>query len=480
MAEENLNKKVFSGLIWKFGERFTAELVTFVVSIVLARLLMPDDYGVIALMMVFITIANVFVINGFGNALIQKKNADNRDFSSVFYFNIIFSIAVYFILFAFAPAIARFYHMPVICPALRVLSLRIVIASVNSVQQAYVSRNMLFKRFFWSTLFGTLLSGVVGIVMAYKGCGVWAIVGQYLTNTCVDTIVLWITVKWRPEKYFSFRNLGELISYGWKILVSGLLDTGYNQLRNLVIGKKYSSADLAQYNKGQQYPQLIVTNVISSISGVLFPAISKCQDDLNNVKNMTRRAIKVSSYVMWPLMIGLAVVARPLVIVMLTDKWLPCVPFIWIACFTFGLYPIHSSNQEAIKALGRSDLFLRLEIIKKIIGVTILIISMRYGVMAIALSQIVTSILSTFINASPNRKLLGYSYIEQIKDMIPSFALAVAMGIVIYPLAFIIKNNILLIIAQVITGIFIYIGLTKVFKNDNLSYLLKFIKRKRQ
>lgn len=255
--------------------------------------------------------------------------------------------------------------MPVICPALRVLSLRIVIASVNSVQQAYVSRNMLFKRFFWSTLFGTLLSGVVGIVMAYKGCGIWAIVAQYLTNTCVDTIVLWITVKWRPEKYFSFRNLGELISYGWKILVSGLLDTGYNQLRNLVIGKKYSSADLAQYNKGQQYPQLIVTNVISSISGVLFPAISKCQDDLNNVKNITRRAIKVSSYVMWPLMIGLAVIARPLVIVMLTEKWLPCVPFVWIACFTFGLYPIHSSNQEAIKALGRSDLFLRLEIIKK-------------------------------------------------------------------------------------------------------------------
>lgn len=444
------------------------------------KIIVPDDYGVIALMMVFITIANVFVINGFGNALIQKKNADNRDFSSVFYFNIIFSIAVYFILFAFAPAIARFYHMPVICPALRVLSLRIVIASVNSVQQAYVSRNMLFKRFFWSTLFGTLLSGVVGIVMAYKGCGVWAIVAQYLTNTCVDTIVLWITVKWRPEKYFSFRNLGELISYGWKILVSGLLDTGYNQLRNLVIGKKYSSADLAQYNKGQQYPQLIVTNVISSISGVLFPAISKCQDDLNNVKNITRRAIKVSSYVMWPLMIGLAVIARPLVIVMLTEKWLPCVPFVWIACFTFGLYPIHSSNQEAIKALGRSDLFLRLEIIKKTIGVTILIISMRYGVMAIALSQIVTSILSTFINASPNRKLLGYSYIEQIKDMIPSFALAVAMGIVIYPLAFIIKNNILLIIAQVIAGIFIYIGLTKVFKNDNLSYLLKFVKRKRQ
>ena len=203
-------------------------------------------------------------------------------------------------------------------------------------------------------------------------------------------------------------------------------------------------------------------------------------DDLNNVKNITRRAIKVSSYVMWPLMIGLAVIARPLVIVMLTEKWLPCVPFVWIACFTFGLYPIHSSNQEAIKALGRSDLFLRLEIIKKTIGVTILIISMRYGVMAIALSQIVTSILSTFINASPNRKLLGYSYIEQIKDMIPSFALAVAMGIVIYPLAFIIKNNILLIIAQVIAGIFIYIGLTKVFKNDNLSYLLKFVKRKRQ
>lgn len=480
MAEDNLNKKVFSGLIWKFGERFTAELVTFIVSVVLARILMPDDYGVIALIMVFIAIANVFVVNGFGNALIQKKNADNKDFSSVFYFNIVFSIGVYFILFALAPGIAKFYNMPIICPALRVLSFRIVIASVNSVQQAYVSRNMLFKRFFWSTLFGTLFSGVIGIIMAYRGYGIWAIVAQYLTNTCIDTIVLWITVKWRPEKYFSFKNLGDLISYGWKILVSGLLDTGYNQLRNLVIGKKYSSADLAQYNKGQQYPQLIVTNINSSISGVLFPAISKCQDNIESVKSMTRRAIKVSSYVMWPLMVGLAVIARPLILIMLTEKWLPCVPYVWIACFNYGLWPIHTANLEAMKAVGRSDLFLKLEIIKKIIGITVLIISMRYGVMVIALSQIVTSIISTFINASPNRKLLRYSYIEQIKDMIPSFASAIAMGILIYPFTFLIKNSFLLIVVQVICGILIYIGITKVFKNDNLGYLIKIIKKNKK
>lgn len=479
MEDKNLSKKVMSGLAWKFGERFTAQIVTFVITVVLARILMPSDYGAISLMMVFISIADVFVTSGFGNSLIQKKNADNKDFSSVFFFNIIFSIVIYFILFFAAPAISRFYKMPIICPTLRVLSLRIIIASVNSVQQAYVSRNMLFKRFFWSTLFGTVLSGIVGIIMAYQGFGIWAIVGQYLTNTCVDTVVLWVTVKWRPERYFSFKNIKALISYGWKLLISGLLDTGYNQLRSLVIGKKYSSADLAQYNKGQQFPQLITTNINASISSVLFPAMSKYQDNVQNVKNITRRAIKTSSYIIWPLMVGLAVVAEPLITVMLTSKWLPCVPFLWIACFIYGLWPIQTANLEAMKAIGRSDLFLKLEIIKKSVGIIILIISMQYGVMAIALSQIVAIIINSLVNAFPNRKLLKYGYIEQLKDMMPSFLIAVLMGAVIYPIKFAIHNNFLLIILQVLIGIPVYILLTKLFKIDNLDYLLGVLRKRK-
>ena len=450
--------KVLSGLFWKFGERISAQLVTFIVSIVLARLLSPDDYGNIALVTVFITIANVFVVNGFGSALIQKQEADNVDFSSVFYANIVFSCFLYVIIFLVSPVVADFYASPILCPVLRVLGLRIPVAAINSVQQAYVSRHMLFKKFFFSTLFGTLLSGVVGCVMAYMGFGIWALVAQYLVNTSVDTIVLWFTVRWRPDFVFSFSRVKVLLSYGWKLLLSGLLDTGYTQLRSLIIGKKYTSADLAYYNRGQQYPQLVVTNINTSISSVLFPAISKCQDDLSRVKSMTRRAIKTSSYIMWPLMIGLGVIAEPLVSFMLTDKWLPCVPYLQIACFTYAFWPIHTANLEALKAIGRSDIFLQLEILKKGIGLVLLFLTMNYGVMAIALSLVVSTIISSFINASPNKKLLGYSYFDQIKDMVP----------------------LLLISTQVLLGAVIYIVLSRIFRLESFMYILGIISSRKR
>lgn len=472
--------KILSNLFWKFGERISSQLVTFVVSIVLGRLLSPDVYGEIALVLVFITIAEVFAISGFGNALIQKKNADNLDFSSVLYFNFIFSILLYLILFICSPLISDFYNIQSLTPVLRVLGLRIPIASINSVQQAYVSRNMMFKKFFYSTLFGTIFSGVVGIVMAYSGYGIWALVGQYLVNTVVNTIVLWFTVDWRPELIFSWSRVRTLISYGWKLLVSSLLDNGYNQLRSLVIGKKYSSSDLAFYNRGQQYPQLVVVNINSSISSVLFPAISQNQDNLYVVKSMTRRAIKTSSYIMWPLMIGLAIVSKPLISFMLTDKWLPCVPYLQIACFTYAFWPIHTANLEALKAIGRTDIFLRLEIIKKTVGILLLLFSMNYGVMAIALSSIVSTFISCFVNAYPNQNLLNYRYVDQMKDMMPSLILACIMGAIIYPISFFIDNNILLIITQVILGGFIYLFQSILFKLESFTYLINFIKREKK
>lgn len=468
--------KVISNLIWKFSERMLAQIVTFVVSIVLARLLSPAEYGTIAIVMVFITIADVFANAGFGNALIQKLHVDNIDYSSVLYFSLGISFIIYGILFLSAPYIADFYHSQILCCVLRVLGLRVPIAAFNSVQQAYVSKNMLFKRFFFSTLFGTLLSGVVGCVMAYNNFGIWSLVGQYLTNTIVDTTVLWFTVRWRPNLVFSFERVKTLFSFGWKLLVSSLLDTGYQQLRSLVIGGKYTSSDLAYYNRGQQYPQLVVTNVNTSISSVLFPAISQNQENLEVVKNMTRRAIKTSSYIMWPLMFGLAVISKPLVSWMLTDKWLPCVPYLQIACFTYAFWPIHTANLEALKAIGRSDLFLKLEIIKKIIGLVLLIGSMNYGVMAIALSMIISTILSSFINAYPNSKILKYSYIDQIKDMMPSILLSLFMSIVIYPINVIINNSLLLIIVQVLIGGMIYVLLSRILKLESFMYIISMIK----
>lgn len=474
----NTKKMVLSGLFWKFGERITAQLVSLLVSIILARLLSPDDYGAVALVMVFITIANVFVSNGFGNALIQKKDADNLDFSSVLYINIAVSILIYALLFVSAPFIAEFYGMPVLSPVLRALGIRIPVAAVNSIQHAYVSRNMLFKRFFWSTLFGTVLSGIVGIIMAYKGLGIWALVAQYLTNTCTDTVVLWFTVKWRPILACSFERAKPLIKYGWKLLVSGLLDTGYTQLRSLLIGKIYTSENLAFYNQGEKYPQVLSVNINSSIGSVLFPAMSQFQNDKNRIKEITRRSIQVCSYVIWPMMVGFAVTAEPLIRFLLTEKWLPCVPFLRIFCFTYGLWPIFTANLQALNAIGRSDIFLKLEIVKKILGIIVLVISIPFGTLAIAEGLVVTSIASIFINASPNVKLLGYSFKEQLSDLLSPFVLSAVMAAVIFPLSKTELNDIAVISIQVVCGAVIYLIGSIISKQKGFLYIMDFIKKK--
>lgn len=382
MATER--KGVLSNFLWRFAERCGAQLVAFIVSIVLARLLTPDDYGTIALVTVFTTIMQVFVDSGLGTALIQKKDADDLDFSSVFYFNFAVCMVLYLIMFFSAPLIASFYSLPELTPVVRVISLTIVISGVKGVQQSYVSRNMLFKRFFYATLGGTIFSAFLGIAMAYLGFGVWSIVAQQLSNTAIDTLILWITVKWRPMWIFSWERLKGLLGFGWKMLCSALLDTIYNNIRSLLIGKVYSSADLAYYNEGKKFPNLIVTNINSSINSVLLPAMSREQDDKDRVKNMTRRSIMVSCYIMAPLMIGLACCASNIVVVVLTEKWLPCVFFLQIFCITYMFYPIHTANLNAIKAMGRSDLFLKLEIWKKVIGLILLLATLFISVKAMA------------------------------------------------------------------------------------------------
>ena len=468
-------KTVTTNFFWRFFERSGAQLVTFLVSIILARLLEPSVYGEIALVLVFTTLLQVFVDSGFGVALIQKKNADNLDFSSVFYFNIFSCAILYGLIFLAAPYIAAFYHLAHLTPVIRVLGLMLIVSGIRDVQQAYVSKNLIFKKFFFATIGGTISAAVVGITMACLGFGIWALVGQQLTNVVVGTLILWMTVKWRPRLSFSLERLKTLFNFGWKMLVSALIDTGYNQLRQLIIGRIYTAKDLAFYNQGYHFPQVIAVNINTSIDSVLLPAMSAEQDNRKRVREMTRRAIRVSTYIMMPMMMGLAVCAEPLVRLILTEKWMSCVPFLRIFCITYAFFPIHTANLNAIKALGRSDIFLKLEMAKKMVGLTAILITMNISVMAMACSMLVVSVLSQIINSWPNKKLLGYDYLAQLKDMVPQIVLSCVMGTAVYCIKFAGLNDLATLVLQIVAGISIYIGLSKLFRIESFEYIYDII-----
>lgn len=465
------SKNTITNFLWRFAERCGAQGVSFIVSLVLARLLSPDDYGTVALMTVFISILSVFIDSGFSAALIQKKDADELDFSSIFYFNLVSCGLMYLILFFAAPLISAFYGRPEMTAMLRVLGIAFLISGVKSVQTAYVSKNMMFKRFFFATLGGTIGAAFVGIGMAAMGFGAWAIIAQSLFNNAVDTVILWVTVKWRPKKQFSFQRLKQLFSFGWKLLASLLLDTVYNNLRSLIIGKVYSSEDLAFYNKGQHLPDIIIINVNSSIDSVLLPTMSATQNDREALKSMTRRSIQISTYVMAPLLLGMAACATPLIRLLLTQKWLPCVPYLVIFCVTYTFYPVHTANLNAIKALGRSDLFLKLEIIKKAIGLTVLAITVPISVMAMGYSLLVTCVLGQIINSWPNRKLLNYSYLEQLKDILPGIGLAAFMAVCVYLIQWLGLPDYVTLLIQVPLGAVIFVAGSALLKLEAFTYL---------
>lgn len=475
---DGVKHKVVSNLIWRFAERAGAQLVQFIVSIVLARILAPEAYGTIALVTIFITILQVFVDSGLGSALIQKKNADSLDFSTVFYANMLLCVVLYIILFLCAPLIAGFYNDPSLTAITRVLGLTVIISGVKNVQQAYVSRHLIFKKFFFSTLAGTIGAAIIGITMAYNGFGVWALVAQMLFNLSLDTIVLWITVKWRPTLEFSFKRLSSLFSYGWKLLVSSVINATYQNIRQLIIGKMYSTTDLALFNRGKQFPNIIVENINKSIDSVLFPTLSKEQEDKERLRQMTQKAIKTSTFIIAPMMMGLAFASSNIVRLLLTNKWIECVPYLCIFCITFMFYPLHTANLNAIKARGRSDYFLWLEIVKTVIDVILLLVSLRFGVLAIAASALISSVTSQIINAWPNKKLIGYGYIAQIKDMAPSILLAIVMGLVILPLNFVNGPLLPLTLAQIGIGVVVYVAGAKIFRIDTFEYLLQILREK--
>lgn len=480
----SLKSSVITSLIWKFLERIGTQGVHFVVAIVLARLLSPSDFGLIALVTVFVTIANVFIQSGLNTALIQKKNADNLDFSTVFYSCLALACVLYMGLFFGAPLIAKFYNNQVeLIPVIRVLGLMLPLGALNSIQEAYVARNMMFKKLFYRSIGAIIPAGIIGVVCAYLGFGIWSLVAQQLSNAFLICVIMWFTVKWRPSLSFSFERWKGLFSFGWKLLCSALLDTFYRNIRDLVIGKLFTPADLGFYNRGDQFPKIIIANINSSIQSVLLPSLSTVQDDRIRLKSLARRSIKTSSFLILPMMTGLAAVAKPLTLVVLGEKWLPAVPFIQICCFSYAFWPIHTTNLSAINAVGRSDVFLKLEIIKKCYGLAVLVLAIWLfrSPIGIAMSAAITAPLGSFVNAYPNKKLLNYGFVEQMKDFVPSLLLSLVMGGTVYFGGDFLTEclgmaPILLLIMSVVAGLLLYLGLAKVLRFECLDYLIKTMK----
>ena len=473
---QTLKKKTISGLFWRFGERITAQIISFVVSIVLARILLPEQYGIVAIVTIFINLANVFVTSGLGTSLVQKKDADELDFSTMFWASIALSLVLYAIIFIISPMVAKVYNNELLTIVLRVMGLKIPIAAINSIQQAYVQRKMIFKKFFFSTIIGTIISAFVGIVMALNGGGVWALVGQYLTNSIIDTCVLWMTIKWKPHFMFSMERFRTLFSYGWKIMATSFIGTIFDQLRGLIIGARYSSSDLAYNNKGEQIPSLLSTNINSTIESVLFSSISKVQDDKERVKNAMRRLMKISGFIIMPLLFGVSAVANSLITILLTDKWSACVPYLRIVCISqcFGI--LNTVNIQVIKAIGKSDTTLKLEFVKKPIYLAILLIMMNISPLAICIGNAVYSIVTLFINSRPNKKYLNYGLKEQISDIFVYFIISLLMEIIVIAVGMLNINVYLLIILQVLVGMIFYIGASIILKLDSLQYILENIK----
>ena len=473
-----MNDKLVKGMSWKLLERFGVQGIQFVIQIVLARLLAPSNFGVLSLMIIFVSVSNIIIQAGFHTSLIQNKDVTNDDYSSVFWLSFFVAIILYIALFFAAPFVGDFYNTSEFTSHFRVLMLVLIPGALSSVQLAKCTREMNFKSVFISNVIGIVLSGLIGVALAYLDFGVWALVAQMLLNYTITCIVMIFTAKWRPRLVFSFQRIKILFSFGWKILFSGLLDTVYQDLSNLVIGKKYNTAMLGYYNRGKTFPQFIITGINSSVEIVILSEMSANQDDTEAVRSMMRKSIILSSYIIFPLMAGLAGVAAPLVTLVLTEKWIESVPFLQIYCFVLAFYPMHTCNLQAINAKGRSDIFLYLEIVKKVVGIIPVAIAVFCfdSVIAIAIAGAMVTVINCFINAYPNKKLVGYSYSDQMKDILPSFLLAIIVFLVINQIPKLELPILLTLFVQVLIGGLIYISLSYFLKLKAFRDFLDVIK----
>ena len=470
---------VIKSLFFKFLERAGYQGIAFIVQLVLARILGPGKYGTITMLAIFISVSQVFVQSGLNTALIQRKDVKENDYSSIFYVSLFIAVALYGVLFLIAPFVADFYEMPQLKNLLRVLALVLIPGAFNSIQNAKVAREMRFKELMYCTLGSVVISGTIGIVMAVNGCGVWALVGQQLSSRVSVCILLLLIVKWRPKRVLEWDRVRLLFSFGWKLLVSALIDVLYRELQNLVIGKKYKEEQLGYCNRGKQFPDVIINNINGSIQSVMLPALSKHNGDNSKIKSMMRRSIVTSSFLIFPVCMGIAVVAKPMIHFLLGNEWMPCVPFLQAYCFVYAFWPIHTANLQAINAQGRSDMFLKLEVIKKGYGICILLFTLLTfnTPLAIVLGQCCSTVLSCFVNASPNKKLLNYGYKEQMQDILPSLGIAAIMGALVYSITLLHLKDVPTLLLQIPLGVGSYIALAKFFKLECFDYIFNMVKK---
>jgi teichuronic acid exporter len=470
MNNKDLKGKVVSGLLLKYIERVGVQGIQFIVSVILARLLTPEDYGIVAIISVFIALSAVFIQSGFNSSLIQKKEINVVDISSAFFLSLATAILIYILLFFTAPWISRFYSQPILIPAIRVLSVVLILNSINAIQNAIVVRAMAFKKSLYANLSGVIVQGVVGITMALNGYGVWSLIFSQLSGQIAICIAFVFVVRWKPVTAFSMNNIKAIYGFGSKIMAIEFLNYLFRYGYSLIIGKIYDGATLGYYNRAYSFPNLVASNINTTIATVMLSAFSSKQDDLTKIHSMLRRAIKTSTYFMFPALFGMAIVGEPLIQVLLTEKWLSCVPYLQLSCILFAFMPLHIFDQ-AITSIGRSDILLKLGIIKKVITVISLIITVPISVEAMIIGLIVTELLASLINAFANRRFFSYLYSEQLSDILPALVLSIAMCMTISLFTLINMTAWVLLICQIIAGVVFYVVVSRLLKIDSYFYI---------
>lgn len=480
MSYQKKSNGIVAGIGWSFAERILAQLVSLVIFIVLARILMPEDYGVLAIVNVFVAIGDALVAGGFGIALVQNKNATEIDFNSICILSTILAIIIYGILFFVAPFISHFYEMNELTLITRVLGLRLVFSAINSIQQAYVQKYMLFSKNFMISTIGAVLSGGLGIILAIQGAGVWALVVQYSSMVILNTVLLFFVIDWIPRLECSLRSIKSMWGYGSRVFLATTVDTLKDNVRSLVVGKVFSSADLAFYNQGNRFPQLLVNDIINSVGKVLLPVFSEQQDNREKNKEFMRTSVRLSSFILLPLIFGLIGIADNFILFFLTDRWISCVPYLQVLCLVYMTRSLSTVFKNSLLAIGRSDVNLFHEVVTSVLTIALIFvaaISFR-SVLLVAWSYVVVAIVGTLIFSYYVIKEYSYSVSQIFRDYVPSFVLASLMALMVYFVGTISLYLPVKLVLQVILGGGVYMGLASILKMREMEYLKNYIKNK--
>lgn len=473
---KTLKQKTITGTIWSFIDSFANQGIQFIAGIVLARILSPKEFGLIGMLTIFIALSQSFIDSGFTNALIRKKNCTQTDYSTVFYFNFVVGIIFYFILFFSAGSISVFFNEPQLELLLQVLGIGLILNALGIIQRTILTKDINFKLQTRVSIAASTLSGIIAIAMAFNGFGVWSLVALTLSRFGFTSFFLWMWAKWNPSLIFSIESFKELFSFGSKLLISGLIDTAYRNIYYLIIGKYFSAVDLGYYTRADQFQALPSKQLTGILGRVSYPILSTIQDDVKKLRTAYTQIIKSTMLITFVLMLGMAAIAKPMILTLVGEQWLPSVIYLQMLCFVGMFYPLHALNLNMLQIQGRSDLFLRLEIIKKVLSIPIIIIGILYGIKIMILGMIINTLIAYFINSFWSGKFIGYSSFEQIKDIAPSFLLAFGVAAIVYIIGNIIElSNIWILVTQIITGAVLTIIIAEIFKINSYLYLKEII-----